>query len=247
MTEAVISPGGANATTAGAAEFGSMTDHGRHHPVIARRKPGSTAALLRRWRDLGAVYVKHRLDPGFREEIMLAVAGSDSCRQCSFAHREWALAEGVPEAELAALEGLDAESFDARTWAAFAWGQAFARSDLEAVPEAIDANFRQQFSAQEQADIELVCRTMYWLNETSNGVDAALSRLKRLPVPGSSVARELEALLLYALIVPVLLVLLAVKQRRSPIALIGEILPFFREFETRGPGTISGLGVRVGG
>ena len=101
---------------------------------------------------------------------MLSVAGADSCRQCSFAHREWALAEGLPEAELAALEGLDAESFDARTWAAIAWAQAYARSDFADVPDAIDANFRQHFSAQERADIELVARTMYWLNETSNGV-----------------------------------------------------------------------------
>ena len=101
---------------------------------------------------------------------MLAVAGANSCRQCSFAHRQWALAEGLPEAELAALEGLDAESFDERTWAAIAWAQAYARSDFAEVPDAVDANFRQHFSAQEQADIELVARTMYWMNETSNGV-----------------------------------------------------------------------------
>ena len=173
---------------------------------------------------------------------MLAVAGANSCRQCSFAHREWALAEGLPEAELAALEGLDAESFDARTWAAIAWAQAYARSDLAEVPDAVDANFRQHFSAQEQADIELVVRTMYWMNETSNGVRACLRRLKRTPVPGSTVPRELEALLLYAVGAPLVLVLLSVKQRRNPISMIREIRPFFREFEARGPNTISGPG-----
>jgi hypothetical protein len=34
---------------------------------------------------------------------MLAVAGANSYRQCSFAHQEWALAEGPIETELAAL------------------------------------------------------------------------------------------------------------------------------------------------
>jgi hypothetical protein len=67
---------------------------------------------------------------------MLAVAGANSSRQCSFAHREWALAEGLPEAEPAALEGLQAETFDARTWAAIARAQAATRSDFTAVTEA---------------------------------------------------------------------------------------------------------------
>ena len=228
--------------TAGAAEFGSMTAHGRHHPLIAQRRRGSTAALFRRSRDLWAIYLQRRLEPAFREEIMVAVAGANYCRQCSFAHRQWALAEGLSEAELAALEGVDPESFDARTWAALAWAQAYARSDFGNVPEAVDANFRQHCSAQEQADIELIVRTMYWMNETSNGVRAMLKRLKRTPVPGSGLHRELEAVLLYALIAPVIVVVLSVKQRRNPISLIREMRPFFRMFEARGPDTISGPG-----
>ena len=178
---------------------------------------------------------------------MVSVAGADSCRQCSFAHREWALAEGLPEAELAALEGMDAESFDARTWAAIAWAQAAARSDFADVPDPIEANFRRQFSSQEQADIELVARTMYWMNEASNGVDAAWSRLHGRPVPGSGVPSELAALLAYGLITPVVLVVLSAKQRRNPISLIRSVAPFFREFEARGPNTISGPGEKSGG
>jgi AhpD family alkylhydroperoxidase len=132
-------------------EFGSMTAHGRHYPTITQRKPGATVALLRRARDLRAIYLDRRLDPAFREKVMLAVAGANACRQCSFAHREWALAEGVSEAELAALEGLDPEAFDERTWAAIAWVQAYARSDFDEVPDAVDDAFRQHFNAQEQA------------------------------------------------------------------------------------------------
>jgi AhpD family alkylhydroperoxidase len=237
------------ATVASAAlpEFGSMTAQGRHYPTIAQRKPGSTVALLRRGRDLRAIYLDRRLDPAFREKVMLAVAGANACRQCSFAHREWALAEGVSEAELAALEGLDPEAFDARTWAAIAWVQAYARSDMGEVPDAIDANFRQHFSAQEQADIQLAARTMYWANEISNSLRSGVKRAKRTPVAGSTVPREVEALLLYLVGAPVIVGALCVMRRRNPVSMIRDIRPFFREFERRGPNTISGPGEEFGG
>jgi AhpD family alkylhydroperoxidase len=233
---------GGNGAGAVATAAGPTTPQGRHFPTIAQRKPGSTMALLRSAGDLRAIYLDRRLEPTLREEIMLAVAGANSCRQCSFAHREWALAEGVSEAELAALEGLDAEAFDARTWAAIAWAQAYARSDFGEVPDALDANFRKHFSAQEQADIQVVVRTMYWMNQISNGVRAGVSRIKSQPVPGSTMPRELEAVALFAVGVPPVLAYLSVKRRRNPLTMIGEIRPFFREFDQRGPDTISGAG-----
>ncbi len=101
-----------------------------------------TAALARRAPDLKAIWLDGRLDPAFREEIMVAVAAANNCRQCSFAHREWALAEGLPADELAALEGMRAESFDPRKWAAIAWAQAATREGLPEVPADIEANFR---------------------------------------------------------------------------------------------------------
>ena len=53
---------------------------------------------------------------------------------------------------------------------------------------------------------------------------------------------ELEALVLYALVVPFLIVLFGIKQRRNPISILRGMKPFFREFEARGPNTISGPG-----
>ena len=209
---------------------------GWHKPILELREfVRSTAALVRRASDLRAIWLDHRLDPAFREEIMVAVAGANTSRQCSFAHREWARGEGLPEVELAALEGQQAEALDARTWAAVAWAQAAARSHFHFadVPDVIEANFRRRFSAQEQADIELAARTMTWMNRTSNTVDAAWSRLQGKPVPGSGVLREIAAVLIYAAVTPVILVILSVKQRRSPISLIAGIGPFFREFEAR--------------
>ena len=107
-----------------ASTFGPLTPEGLHHPIIGQRKRGSTTALFRRVRDLGAIYFRQRLDPVFREQIMISVAGADSSRQCSFAHREWARAVGISEAQLAALEGLDTESLDERRWAAMTRNEA---------------------------------------------------------------------------------------------------------------------------
>ena len=73
--EASFDPG---TTAAPTVEWGAMTAGGLHHPIIGRRKRGSTVALLRRCHDLWAIYAKRRVAPIFREEIMLAVAGADS-------------------------------------------------------------------------------------------------------------------------------------------------------------------------
>lgn len=203
-------------------------------PIIQWQEFGEmTAGLLRRRRDLKAIWFHDRLDPGFRETIMLAVAGANTCRQCSYAHREWALAEGVLEAELAALEGLDAESFDPRTWAAIAWSQAAARSDFAHVSDAIDANFHKWFTDQESADIEVTARTMCWMNRVSNTVDAALERLRRHPEPDSGLGREVVAVVIYGLVVPVVLIVLAVKQKRRPMDLVRGVIPFFQDFAAR--------------
>jgi alkylhydroperoxidase family enzyme len=209
---------------------------GRRKPVIRMRKPRSTAELLRRLSDIRAIWFKHRLDPVFREELMVSVAAANSSRQCSFAHREWALIEGLPADKLAALEGRDPESFDGRTWAGIAWVHSAASRDFTNVPEPIEADFRAQFSPKEQADIELVARTMTWMNQVSNTVDAAWERLNGSPVPESGVLTELEALVLYGLAVPPLIVWLGVKEGRRPMEVVRGMGPFFREFDARGNG-----------
>jgi AhpD family alkylhydroperoxidase len=230
MSDERPQPGGADKAPV-AGEIASRIARGGHQPLIGHRKRGSTRYLVRHAQEIKAIWIDERLDPAFREQLMVAVAGANSCRQCSYAHREWALAEGLSEAELAALEGLDEESFDPRTWAAIAWAQATAHSDFEAVPEIIDTNFREQFSTQEQSDIDMVVHVMYWCNEISNAVDAAWSRLKGQPVSGSGVLRELEAVVLYVLAVPGLFVVIGVKQRRRPMEVVRGMGPFFRQFQ----------------
>jgi AhpD family alkylhydroperoxidase len=224
---------GADTESSSTVGVAPTADPGRHKPIIRSRRRGSNAALLRRTRDIGAIWFGGRLDPAFREELMVSVAAANSCRQCSYAHREWALIEGLPPDELAALESMDPESFDERTWAAVAWVHALAASDFMDVPEAIDANFRAQFSPREQADIELVARTMTWANQISNTVDAAVDRAKGSPAPGSDVLSELEAVVLYGLAVPPLIIWMSIKEGRRPMQFVRSMSKFFHEFDAR--------------
>jgi AhpD family alkylhydroperoxidase len=222
-----------------AAGFSAITFPGRHKPILGPRRvrAQSTVALARRTPDIRAIWGKHRLDPAFRESIMVAVAKANSCRQCSYAHREWALAVGLPPDELASLEGMDPAAFDEHRWAAIAWAHAAASSGFTGVPEAIEAAFRREFTPAEQADIELVARTMTWMNEISNTVDAAWLRLrKRAPVPDSRLLNELRAMLVYGLAVPPLVVMLGVWERRNPVSLVLGMPAFFREFDARDQG-----------
>ena len=142
----------------------------------------------------------------------------------------------------------DFTAFDERRWAAFAGRRPTPATTSETSRPTWTANFRHHFDAQERADIELAARTMYWLNETSNSVDAFLARLRRDPYPGSTAwSPSWWRSCVYAVIVPILLTWLSVKQRRNPISMFRGMRPFFREFEARGPHTISGPGVRYRG
>lgn len=204
-----------------------------HHPLIHNRRPRSSRALFARWRDLLAIYVGRRLDPVFRESIMLSVAAADTSRQCGFAHREWAIAEGISKEQLVALEHMDADKFDERTWAALRWAQATALADFGPIPDTIDRSFRAHYSKREQSDIALQVQLMYWMNETSNGVDAAWSRMTGKPAAGS-LLRDIEALLMYALFVPYVLAIISKKQRRTPSEIVKGMKPFFRDFQSLG-------------
>ncbi len=145
---------------------------------------------------------------------MLAVARANACRLCTLAHRRWALAEGVSDAELAALENQDAEQFDRRTWAAIAWADARARADLGPVPAEFEDELARHYGSAEREDLDLVTIVMTIANRSANTFDALLGRLRGRPVPGSRLLDELLIGTGVALSIPPVAGYLAVVQRR---------------------------------
>ena len=122
---------------------------------------------------------------------MVAVAQANACRWCSLAHRQWALAEGVSDAELAALEDRDAEKFDRRTWAALAWADARTRADLGPVPVEFEDELARHYNSAERDDLDLVTTVMTIANRSANTFNALLARLRGRPVPESRLLDEL--------------------------------------------------------
>jgi hypothetical protein len=72
-----------------------------------------------------------------------------------------ALAEGVTDTELAALEDQDAERFDQRTWSALAWADARTRADLGPVAVEFEDELARHYSPAEREDLDLVTTVMY--------------------------------------------------------------------------------------
>jgi AhpD family alkylhydroperoxidase len=176
------------------------------------------AVLARRRGDVVAVWGRRRMDPKLREQVMLAVARANACRLCTMAHRSWALAEGVTDAALAALENHRPETFDRRTWAAIAWAEARAQADLGPAPVELEQELARHYDATERADLDLVTTAMTAANRSANTFDALLSRLRGQAIPGSRLRDELAIGLGVALTIPPVAGYLALTRRNRRAA-----------------------------
>lgn len=209
--------------------FGGFRKRTYTFPELMR----ALATVWRRRADVRAIWGRNkRLDPAFREQIMVAVAQVNECRYCSFVHQAWASQAGVSDKELAQMEGLDPESFDRRTWVALAYARARAEADFGPIAAEIDRDFQDNFREQEQEDIMLVAQVMTIANRSANTLDALLSRFKRAPAAGS---RAFDELLIAALVVIVIIAVTPLTMRNrgsgTPLALLREFRSFSKDFE----------------
>lgn len=85
--------------------------------------------VMTRVKELWSIWVGGRLSPALREQVIVAVAQTNACSMCEHAHARHALAAGVSNAELAALENLDEEAFDRPTWLAVAHARSLTEAD----------------------------------------------------------------------------------------------------------------------
>ncbi len=193
----------------------------QHKPIIQSAEfAESTARLLRQAPDLGPIWFGGRIAPAFREELMLAVAGANSSASAASPHRQWALAEGLPEPELAVARGATGRLLRRADMGGDPWAQAAAGSDAADVPDDVAASFRRQFSAQEQRPTSN--------SSPDDDVEEPEQQHGRRGVVADeghtgarkAAMRETVALLTYGLFTPVILAVLSIKQRRNPISLI---------------------------
>jgi AhpD family alkylhydroperoxidase len=180
---------------------------------------GDLKAVLLRVPSLWSVWVGGRLPRALREQLVVAVAQVNACAMCEHAHTRMALEAGVSDAELAALESLDEDAFDRRTWLAIAHARervicGFAPGVTDSSREALV----EEVGAQTLQDVEDVARVMTVANRIANTLNALPDRRRGNPVPGSRLCDELVINFMFLPGAWLGTLIAAVRQRKSPLA-----------------------------
>lgn len=183
--------------------------------------------LIPRMNRAWAVWGRHRMDPAFREQIMLTVARSNGCPYCSYHHQEWAIQAGASDEEIAELEGTDRVNFDRAKWSAFVYARALAENDFGGVPAEIRSDVAKYHSPDELCDIETVARAMSFANRSANTADALFFRRHGIQASDSLLA-EIVIALNILMLSPVIVYALCRTLRKSPPQFLREIRDIHR-------------------
>jgi AhpD family alkylhydroperoxidase len=208
----------------------------RKRTITAREFIGNLVSLASEAPTIYEIWGKHELDPGFREELMLAVAKLNDCRYCSWGHHEWAHIAGVPEEELAHIEDMDIEDFDRRKWVALSYVRAFVSGKFGSVPRELRREMRDNYTAHEIKEIELVVRIMDLGNRGANTWDAMLSRLRGNPAADSHILDEAVLSGAFLTVAPVAVAYLAYASNRSFSETARSLIDYVKHYEERNSG-----------
>jgi AhpD family alkylhydroperoxidase len=177
-------------------------------------------ALLPRTTDIWGIWRHRRVDPLFREEIMVAVARTNECRLCTYVHTEWALSAGLPEGDRGEVSRPQPSGSDPGKGLALSYAESLASSDFQQVPEGLRREVSNVYGATRCRDIETIARAMTVFNRSFNTVEALFSRMKGQPSGHSRLLDELPIGVAFALLYPVVILMVSLLRRRSPIAVL---------------------------
>lgn len=179
------------------------------------------------------VWVKEEIDPGFREELMLAVSKLNGCRFCSWGHHEWASIAGVSDEELAKLEQLEPSGFNRRKWVAISYVRALVGRNFQRVQPELRRAMQHKYSPEEIRAIELIARVMDVGNRSSNTFDAMLSRLKGTPSAESRLVDELVLSGVFLAVAPVVLLKLSRASGRPVLEMARSLIDYTKSYEEK--------------
>jgi len=109
-----------------------------------------------------------RLDPVFREKLILAFSSTNNCGLCMKVHTAWALSLGLTEDDVEKLVRLDKHDFPEKEWLAFIYARKFAalRGREPKGPHVFA--YMTAYSKKERADITKILRMMKMANYSGN-------------------------------------------------------------------------------
>ena len=192
------------------------------------RSAGSLAAEAG---TLYRIWARHDVDPGFREELMLAVSRLNDCRFCTWGHHEWAQLNGVSDEELAGLEQLDASGFDRRKWIAIRYVRALVERDFMGVQPELRRAMQHKYSPREIREIELIAKVMDIGNRGANTFDAMLSRLRGTPAADSRIVDEVVLSGLFLVVAPAVVFFLSRASKRPFLEMARSLADYTRQYE----------------
>jgi AhpD family alkylhydroperoxidase len=191
------------------------------------------AALVPELGTMYQVWLRQEVDPGFREELMLAVSRLNGCRYCSWGHHEWAQISGVSNQELAQLEQLDPSGFDRRKWVAISYARALVKEDFRRVQPELRRAVQHKYSPREIRQIELIANVMDVGNRTSNTFDAMLSRFKGAPAAHSRIVDEVILSGVFLAVAPAVVLYLSRASKRPIRELMSSLIDYTKNYEEK--------------
>lgn len=182
--------------------------------------------------DLGTFYriwVRHDLDPGFREELMLAVARQNECRYCSWAHLEWAGIASVADEDLAKLEQIDPARFDGRKWIAICFVRELVETRFGRVPLDLMQEMQASYADREIREITFVAKVMDMANRGANTWDAMRARWRGKPAADSRILDEAVLSAAFLLVAPLIVLFLARATKRPFFAMARSLIDYAKD------------------
>ena len=162
----------------------------RKRTISAVEFIGYAARTMSESSSIKAIY-DGRVDKGFREQLMVAVAYQNQAPYCNWTHRSWASVHGVSDDELGKIEKLHFDELDPKVATAVTYVRALVSSDWQDAPRDLRQQMLEHFTWREIEDIELIARAMDISNRTGNTWDAMLSRLSGEPIEDSDLLSEI--------------------------------------------------------
>lgn len=185
-----------------------------------RRMLADVAALVARAGDV--MDVNTGMDPALREQVMLAVARSNECRYCVFAHTDAGRHAGLTDADLARVEAMDPAGFAPGVWAAIAYACALAQADFGPVDAELAAAVLDSYGEDGRRRVETAARVMTVANLTGNTADALFSRLRGDPAPDARVCDEVVITSVWLAGAAATVFNILRERPRSPLGLLAE-------------------------
>ncbi len=203
------------------ATLNQLLGHGGHLLMA----PGSLYGML----------ISKRIDPAFREEIMVAVATLNACKYCNFAHHDFALQAGVSKEDLAQLEGIDIAEYDERKFLAITYARELANKNFGEINKDLEVTFKSEYDITERSDIHTTARMIMLFSLLCNTADSFIERVQGEPVPDSKWLDEaIVAGSFFGVILPVVGLYLAILRRESPFNTMKDFMNFASNYQKKG-------------